>query len=135
MTNANETVTVKMTLPAPPDGWEYTGEYREPLEGESYRGLVGGGAAISDGTIGGERLIIRKKKWYPMTGDRVWTIGVYKATGNLYVKHTTFIDSVFEKGRVGEGRYYRTEQAAQIALDRIKLVLLDAADELNNRED
>ena len=35
------TVKVEMELPAPPEGYEYTGEYRRPLEGEIHLDCAG----------------------------------------------------------------------------------------------
>jgi hypothetical protein len=54
--------TANMTLPAPPEGWAYTGEYRPAYEGETFQYCAFGRWALA--TSRGETLewhfIVRK---------------------------------------------------------------------------
>lgn len=132
MSDTKETVTVKMELPAPPEGWEYTGEYREPLEGEwclTCEGEILQGDGDQDWS---KYPIIRKKKWYPKEGDMVWHTTL-DSSGSA-VLSIPWNGGTIQSGLFKDGRIYRTEQAAQTALDRIRSVLIDAADELNNQD-
>lgn len=57
-----QTISVMINLPVPPDGWNYTGEYRKPSKGESYF-LVDREPRIltSPGTITSRQFILQKE--------------------------------------------------------------------------
>lgn len=57
-----KTIEITMELPTPPDGWEYTGEYRVPKKNEHYflteRDLW---VLQSTGTITSRHFILQKE--------------------------------------------------------------------------
>lgn len=66
-------VEIKMTLPDPPEGFEYTGECRPPKQGEWFVHIENGTplqAALDHGMRHQARLILRKlPKWRESTFD------------------------------------------------------------------
>lgn len=58
-----QNITVLMELPAPPDGWNYTGEFRIPEKGESYftARTVHSRRMVSIGNVTNRQFILTKE--------------------------------------------------------------------------
>lgn len=102
-----ETVKVTTELPALPEGWEYTGEFRVPLKGEA-------GADLSEQC----QFIVRKVKWKPAIGERFY-----------YVTPVTGISwDIARQAYLGEdlassGNCFKTREEAEVAASKFKKIL------------
>ena len=69
-----ETVDVLMKMPKI-EGYEYTGEYRVPVEGEYYMDLDGNAMSAGRGAVL-KRIILRKAEvWKPLTLEKALEMG------------------------------------------------------------
>ncbi len=70
-TMKEDTIEVKMNMPKPPEGYEYTGEYRPAKEDEPW-------IDPDSGVLIGETVacfpILRKTKWKPEEGERYYFV-------------------------------------------------------------
>ena len=66
-------------------------------------------------------------RWKPTSGERYWTICIEPADG--YVSPVRWYDESFDKNVHTFGNCFKTREQAEIVLERIKNVLLEAHDE------
>lgn len=112
---------VELELPELPEEYEYTGEYREPIQGESFMDSFGKVHTIRLYEALPPKLIIRKKRWRARDGDIYWTVSscVGKKV-NSYIEAGLCHDNHYWK----MGNYFKTSEEALDARDKIVELLL-----------
>ena len=106
---------IMMNAPEPPEGYEYTGDIREPAEGEFYY----------SGAVNRARVdflaccypILRKKSWVPEQGEQHWQLTTGNFRHQLRVEETCWRSSdqttnSYEEFKNSQN-YFKTEEAAK----------------------
>lgn len=117
---ANETEIVEVRLPLLPEGYRYTGEYREAQQGE----YINPHGDVFRWQVGSEsedtHHIIEKVKWKPRTGEVFYIV---TDTGRVRELHY-LEDSVGEIANLVEaGNYFKTYELARNAAIAYKIML------------
>ena len=113
-----ETVKVMVEMPALQEGWEYTGEFRLPLKGESYFYPYGGTIQRAGHDFTEQRqYIVRKAKWKPADGEKF-----YYVTAMMDVSRATHF-SVNSSYMVYGGNCFKTREEAEVAASKFKKIL------------
>lgn len=68
-------------------------------------------------------------RWKPTHGERYWTISIEPADG--YVYPARWYDEGFDNNVHAFGNCFKTREQAEMALEKIKKVLLEAHDDNN----
>jgi hypothetical protein len=111
--------SIKVNLPEPPEGWEYTGEYRRPAKGEGWLGIHGNSFDTSGGVAPlGCFFILKPVKWRAEQGEMF-----YLVTNRMTVTSTTDIRTKSDNVQYESGNYFRTEKEAENAASAIKELL------------
>lgn len=115
---------MKVTIDLPEiEGYEYTGEYRDPRDKESY--LDGDGCFINSSKRNPLvfRHILRKKRWRAEKGFTYYRV-VMNGFGHYF--ETDADDySAEHNAFYGSGNYFKIEAEAQAMADKIKQLLKD----------
>lgn len=109
-----ETVKVTVELPALPEGWEYTGEFRLPERGEYYS-YNAKPTLVELDFMHGLSLIIRKAKWKPVYGEYYYFV---KANGKVAGWTCRTYDM-----RVVVGNCFKTREEAEVVASKFKNIL------------
>ena len=101
---------LKTNVP-PPEGWEYTGEFRKVSDGEWY--LYHGNALRWDarGFSADCYPILRRKRWVPKMGDKYWYVN---ACG---ISSTSYEECAWDMEKVKCDNCWRTKEKAQEYFD------------------
>jgi len=105
-------------MPEPPEGYEYTGEYRKPREGEYalHNTIV---LKCDNDEYNHFHFILRKKRWRASKGSKYFNVECYgKAC------HDTDMQTYGDDLRYEIGNYFKTEAEAQKAADKLKEFLM-----------
>ena len=104
------------------EGYEYTGEYRCPKEGEYY--LDGSGVSCHYGrrgdTYGVRFHILRKKRWRAVDGQLYWVVCTEGVLGGWMV------DSWYENFDEADtcfyasGNYFQTKEEAEAMAEKVR---------------
>ena len=97
--------TLKTNVP-PPDGWEYTGEYRYVKSGEFYPSGSIAAEWKKSYQLAAPYPILRRKRWVPNIGDKYW---FSPASGTI----SAFYEGcIWDKEKLKHGNCWRTEEQA-----------------------
>ena len=113
-----KTVKIEMELPEPPEGFEYTGEYRVPNHAEPY--LCESVAYCNNGHSKCPEpvFILRKKRWRAEQGEYFWYVTTMTGCLDKAQDRWCMADSLY-----AIGNYFQTQEQAQQALDKFKQIL------------
>lgn len=114
-----ETVKVMVEMPALPEGWEYTGEFRLPLKGEIYFYPYGGTIQRAGHDFTEQRqYIVRKAKWKPADGEKF-----YYVTAMMDVSRATYCTINAADLAESAGNCFKTREEAEVAASKFKKIL------------
>lgn len=123
---ANETEIVEVRLPLLPEGYRYTGEYREAQQGE----YINPRGDVFRWQVGSEsedtHHIIEKIKWVPHIGDNFFMVA---STGGVDEVHFHNSNEVFVTGLIEAGNYFKTSHLAKETAALYKVFLTGRAHE------
>lgn len=108
-----ETVKVMMELPALPEGWEYTGEFRPPEDGEHFFNNPAIAQAV--GVYYCCKHIVRKAKWVPVQGEYYYWV---RANGKVERWNCCTDDKL-----VAFGNCFKTREEAEVVASKFKKLL------------
>jgi hypothetical protein len=86
-----------------PDGYELTGEYREPRAGEHYLNGAGSLLTAYGGSDYGNTLILAKKRWRAEACQRYYFLDCDCQIIETHDEHTKYDDGFYNAGN-----YYQT---------------------------
>lgn len=114
-----ETVKVMMELPALPEGWEYTGEFRLPLHGERYFCIHSSKIELAGLYLPEHRqYIVRKAKWKPANGEKF-----YYVTAMMDVSRATYCPINAADLAESAGNCFKTREEAEVVASKFKKIL------------
>jgi len=96
---------LKTNLP-PPNGWEYTGEYRYVKSGEFYPSGSIAAQWKRSYQLAAPYPILRRKRWVPKPGEEYWY------ANNLGVRSTINMERWCDETNLEDGNCWRTEEQA-----------------------
>ena len=99
------------------EGYEYTGEYRPPKDGECYLGREHT-AKKATFNYDDRHLILRHKRWRAEKGG-----DYYYFDSHLEMRQTNDIRTAIDNQFYDAGNYFQTKEQCQQAIDKIKEVL------------
>ena len=70
-------------------------------------------------------------RWKPSSGERYWTVSIEPAEG--YVCPARWYDESFDNNVYAFGNCFETREQAEVALEKIKAVLMEGHDEDSDR--
>lgn len=111
---------VEMNLPDLPNGYEYTGEYRNVTEGEYFLPHLTKKVKLWDDTgySMAQYCIIREKRWRAEKGETY-----YALTTDYIVFECTDVRSDLDNDFYQAGNYFQSEKQAEEASIKIKQLL------------
>lgn len=104
---------VEFEVPEPPEGYEYTGEIRRPLEGELYFHLFAN-FNKSEGNYMWPAPILRKKRWRAECGEKYIRITSCGEKSTIFDHRDKYDDRMWLIGN-----YFKTEEQADDAMIEI----------------
>lgn len=114
-----ETIKIEMNMPPPPNGYEYTGEFRCPKNGEHFINNFGC-VARADILSVNAFPILRKKRWRAGYGLPYYTVSEVGKVRKLIERDNHLSDLLYEIGN-----YFSTQEQAQEAASKIRDLLME----------